>query len=157
MEIGTRQSSILSCHDNSLPTTHQLHAATPPLLDLLLHCIERSLESTVQAKPSHALIAQSLNVNLPCCVLLPVENCQLKLAHALIATSKLQGHVFTRTVKSNQAKHTCTDCKLCFGKRKSARLCWWIRVLSTFLQVQSYASIAPSTYSAIASLAGITE
>ena len=31
------------------------------------------------------MIAQALKVNLPCCVLLPVENCQLKHAHALIA------------------------------------------------------------------------
>ena len=63
----------------------------------LLICVECSLESTDQAMPSHALIAQSLKVNLPCCVLLPVENCQLKHAHAVIATSKLQGHVFTST------------------------------------------------------------
>ena len=53
-------------------------------------CIACNLESTGQAMPSHALIAQSLKVNLPCCVLLPVENCHLKHAHALIATSKLQ-------------------------------------------------------------------
>ena len=56
--------------------------------------------------PSHALVAQSLKVNLPCCVLLPVENCQLKHAHAMIATSKLQGHVFTST----EIHGTCCCC-----------------------------------------------
>ena len=34
---------------------------------------------------------------IKCCVLLLVENCQLKHAHVMIATFKLQGHVFTST------------------------------------------------------------
>ena len=50
-KIGTRQSSILSCHDNRLPTTHQLHAATPPLLDLLaaLHWTQSGINCSSKA------------------------------------------------------------------------------------------------------------
>ena len=127
MEIGTRQSSILSCHDNRLPTTHQLHAATPPLLDLLaaLHWTQSGISCSSKA--------------LTCTDCTSAQGQSAMLCFA--ACGKL-------STQANQAKHTCTDCKLCFGKRKSARLCWWIRVLSTFLQIQSYASIAPSTYSA---------
>ena len=90
MKIGTRQSSILSCHDNRLPTTHQRHATTPPLLDrhAVLHWTQSGINCSSKALTCTDCTSAQGQAAMLCfaaCGKLSVENCHIKLTHALIA------------------------------------------------------------------------
>ena len=49
----------LDMSGNALPTTHQPHAASPPLLDLLVSGMPRLHNAKVPAEPASALTAHS--------------------------------------------------------------------------------------------------
>ena len=72
-------------HANRLPTTHQLHAATPPLLDLLaaLHWMQSGINWSRNALTCTACTITQDQSAMLCFA--AVENCHIKLTHALIA------------------------------------------------------------------------
>ena len=86
-------------HANRLPTTHQLHAATPPLLDLLaaLHWMQSGINWS-----SNALTCTE-------CTITQGQSAML---------------CFTACGKLSHQAHTCTDCKTAHVHVGHGKLLW---------------------------------
>ena len=68
--------------ENRLLTSHQLHAASPPLLDLLDSNMPRLHKTEVFAEPATALTAKQ-----PCGLILSLEIAKIGQAHVSVAST----------------------------------------------------------------------